>query len=162
MKAGSTVASRVGWVERAGRRQTESSSSADDREVAVEGATMHRIGTKRNDRVEITEHGQAENGVDCNIRTKRKRNSDRGARGVDVGSVVSDDGGEVTVVSSVEVGGVTDRTTEFDGFKRVGVVKGNEFGDEIRAFGPEPEMKEKKAGVEGTAGIHEAAELNRG
>jgi hypothetical protein len=54
------------------------------------------------------------------------------------------------------------RCTEFDGFERVGVVEGNEFGDEIRAVGPEPEMKEKKARVEGTAGVHEAAELNRG
>jgi hypothetical protein len=83
MKAGSAVASGVSGVERAGRRQAESSSSSDDREVAVEGATMHRIGAKRNDRVEITEHGQAENGIDGDIRTKRKRNSDGGAGGVD-------------------------------------------------------------------------------
>jgi hypothetical protein len=162
MKAGSAVASRVSEVERAGRRQAESSSSSDDREVAVEGATMHRIGAKRNDRVEITEHGQAENGVDGDIRTKRKRNSDRGARGVDAGSVASDDGSEVTVVSSIEIGGVADLTTVFDGFERVGVAEGNEFSDEIRALGPEPEMKEKKASIEGTAGVREAAELNRG
>jgi hypothetical protein len=67
MKAGSAVASRVSGVERAGRRQAESSSSSDDRGVVVEGATVHRIGAKRNDRVVITEHGQAENGVDNDI-----------------------------------------------------------------------------------------------
>jgi hypothetical protein len=72
MKASSAVASRVSGVERAGGRQAESSSSPDDREVAVEGATMHRIGVKRNNRVEITEHGQAENGIYGDIRTKRK------------------------------------------------------------------------------------------
>jgi hypothetical protein len=89
---------------------------------------MHRIGAKRNNPVEITEHGQAENGIDGDIRTKRKRNSDRGARGVDVGSVVSDDGSEVTVVSCIEIGGVADRTTEFDGFERVGVNSGTRSG----------------------------------
>ncbi len=77
-------------------------------------------------------------------------------------SVATDDSSEVTVVSSIKIGGVADRTTEFDGFERVGVVEGNEFGDEIWALGPEPEMKEKKASSEGTAGVHGAAELNRG
>jgi hypothetical protein len=65
------------------------------------------------------------------------------------------------VVSCIEIGGVADRTTKFDGFERVGVVEGNEIGDEIRALGLEPEMKEKKTSIEGTASIHEAAELNR-
>jgi hypothetical protein len=162
METSSAVASRISGVKRAGGRQAESSSSPDDREVTVEGATMYRIGAKRNNRVEITEHGQAENDIDGDIRSKRKRNSDRGARGVDIGSVSSNDGSEVTVVSCIEIGGVADRTTEFDGFERVGVVEGNEFSDEIRALGLEPEMKEKKTSIEGTASIHEAAELNRG
>jgi hypothetical protein len=65
------------------------------------------------------------------------------------------------VVSSIKIGRVTDRTTKFDGFEGIRIVKRNKFGNEVGALRLEPKMEKKKAGVEGTACVHEAAELNR-
>jgi hypothetical protein len=64
-----------GRIERATRRKTESSSSSSDREVEVEGrAAVKRIGAKKpNNRIQISQDGQSENGADRDIGSQTKR-----------------------------------------------------------------------------------------
>jgi hypothetical protein len=70
---------------------------------------------------------------------------------------------EVTVlVSSVKFRRITHGATEFDWFKRVGVVEWKKFSEKVGPLRSGPEMKQKEAGVEGTASVREATGFNGG
>jgi hypothetical protein len=64
---------------------------------------------------------------------------------------------QIAVVSSVQVVQVADSAAELDGFKRIRVIEGDEFGDEIRALGHQPQMASKVPSVEGAASVHETS-----
>ena len=59
------------------------------------------------------------------------------------------------MVGSVKTRGVANGAAEFDRFKRIRIIERDELGDKIGVFRLDPEMKEKVAGVESAAGVHE-------
>jgi hypothetical protein len=101
------------------------------RQAAVEGA-------KGKDRVKITKHGKAKNGIDRHISTEGKGDDDTSTICVDVGSGTANDGREVAMIGSVKVRRVTNSATKLDRVKGIGVVQLNELGHLIRALKLEP------------------------
>ena len=83
------IAGRGGSVERAIRRDTKCSGSVSDWKFNVEGATVERVGIKRSNRIEITQHWESENGVNGDIRVQTKGNSDRGTGHIGIQGVIS-------------------------------------------------------------------------
>ena len=49
---------------------------------------------------------------------------------------------------------ITDSTAKLDRLKRIGIVKGNEIGDDVGSDGFQPKMEWQIAGIEGAAGVH--------
>ena len=156
-KTSGTVARSVSRIKRTVGGQAKGSSSASDRKVAVEGATVHGVGAERDDGVEVAEHGEAKDGIDGNVRAERKGNSDGRAGGIDIRGVIPDNRSEVAMIGGVKIRGITNCTAKFNWFKRVRVIKRDKFGNEVRALRFEPKVEEKETGVKSTTRIHKAA-----
>jgi hypothetical protein len=88
----SVVAGRVSGIKVAAGRESKGSGRAGDGEFKVEGTALHGIGAERDDNIQVAKHGKAKNGIDGDVGTKSKGNSDRRAGGVGVRSVITDHG----------------------------------------------------------------------
>ena len=87
----------------------------------------------------------AKNCVDDDVRSESKGDaSDRRAGGVSVWSVTRmDHSSQITMVRQIEISRVAHGTAKFNRFERIGIVKGDEFGNKIRALGLQPNMEKQ-------------------
>ena len=151
--------SRAARIETAALGQAEGGSRVGDWKVEVQGKSVHEVGAKGHDGIQVAKHGQAKNCVDGCVGLESEGDSDRRAGGVSAWSVTMNHSSQTAMAGRIEISWVADGATELNRFKRVGVVEGDEIGDKIRALGLQPKMEKEMAGVEGAASVHET---NRG
>ena len=65
--------------------------------------TVHGVGVEGDDSIQVTEHREPEDGVNSDIRAQSEGDSNRGARYINVGSDVSNDGSQIAVISSIKI-----------------------------------------------------------
>jgi hypothetical protein len=61
--------------------------------------------------------------------------------------VVVDHGSEVAMISSIKIGGIANGAAKLDWFERIGIVEGEEFSNQGRVLGHEPQIESKVTGV---------------
>jgi hypothetical protein len=66
------------------------------------------------------------------------------------------------MVRGIEIGWIANSAAKFDGFERVGIIKGEEFDNKLGSLRHEPQVKGEVAGVQSATCIHKAAECRVG